>query len=149
MKKFQFRLQFLLRYREYRERLIQLELAQIRAQIQACETRLNGYRNQFDETLYRLEHELDKGIEANRYMSFNDYLAGIESNIEQEKSRRQNLIDTQKRKQNELLKWTVDKKILIHLKQRQKEAYYSRMLKNSQKETDDMLIVRKARGKQL
>jgi len=149
MKKFKFRLQSLLRYREFLERRAQLEAADIQSRIRICEDAIRRHREQYDSILKDFEKELQRGIRSERYTSFTAYLGKIESDMETDIQHRKKLFDELARKQQELMKRSVHKKVMVNFKQKQTESYYSRMLKDIQKETDEMIIMRKTRDGQI
>ena len=69
----------------------------------------------------------------------------MESFVKSEGVRRQELLHVLTKKQKELERKTISKKVMENLKDRRKEEYYKAMLKDMYKETDDMIILRKAK----
>lgn len=146
MKRFQFRLEPLLRYREYLEQQAQQEVAKVRSEILACEERIAKYEKDSAETAQELDEEVASGIDSKRYQHYTRYLEGIESSLETENMNRKELLKLLSEKQKQLTQRSVDKKVLEKLKNRRRENYYREALKTLQKETDDMIVVRKARS---
>ena len=146
MKRFQFRLDPLLRYREYLMEQAQQEVAKVRAGVQACEEQVARYEKAYEETAHELDREISEGIDVKRYKHFTDYMAGIESDLERENHSLNELLTLLEEKQAHLSQRAIDKKVLENLKNRRREEYYKDMMKTMQKEADDTVIVRKARA---
>jgi flagellar FliJ protein len=146
MKKFKFRLEPLMRYREFLERQKRLEVAKARSDVLSCEKSIEQTRAAFSETVNLLEDDLGKGMDAAQFLRVKDYLVGLETFEDTEKKRRKKLLDVLTRRQKELAGKTVEKKVIEKLKLRQKEEYYTVMLKEEQKSLDDIVILRQAGG---
>lgn len=148
MKKFQFRLEPLRKYREFLERQKQLEVAKARADVRSCEESIEKTRAAFCEAVGSLESDLDSGINAARFLQIRSYLAGLESFEASEEKRRLGLLKTLTRRQEELARKSVEKKAIERLKEKQKEEYYAAMLKEEQKTMDDTVVLRQARSQE-
>ena len=146
MKKFKFRLEPLMQYREFMERRKQLEVAQARTDVISCEQSIEQIRTTFSDTTDQLAEDLNQGIEAARFLRVNAYLSGLESLEEAEKKRHAQLLGVLARRQKELKKKTIEKKAIEKLKLRQKEEYYTGMMKEEQQSLDDIIILRQARS---
>jgi len=146
MKKFQFKLEPLRRYREFLERQKQLEVAKARSDVLSCEESIEKTRAAFSETVSSLEADLGKGMPAAQFMHVRNYLSGLESFEASEEKRRVRLMKTLIRRQEELARKSIEKKAIEKLKDRQKEEYYTSMLKQEQKTLDDTVILRQARS---
>jgi len=146
MKKFKFRLEPLMRYREFLERQKQLEVAKARSDVLSCEQSIEQTRAAFSETVNLLEDDLGQGMDAARFLRIKDYLSGLEVFENTERKRRGKLLGVLTQRQKELAKKSVEKKAIEKLKLRQKEEYYTAMLKEEQKSLDDIVILRQARS---
>lgn len=146
MKKFQFRLEPVRKYREFLERKKQLEVAKARSEVLSCEKSIQKTRTEFSGTVGRLEAELADGMDAARFLQARNYLAGLESFEASEEKRRLGLQKMLNRKQEELIRKSVEKKAIERLKERRQEEYYTEMLKKEQKTMDDAVIIRQARS---
>lgn len=146
MKKFKFRLEPLMRYREFLERQKQLEVAKARSDVLSCEQSIEQTRIAFSETVNLLEDDLGKGMDAVRFLRVKNYLSGLESFENTEKERRSKLIGILTQRQKELEKKSIEKKAIEKLKLRQKEEYYTVMNKEEQKSLDDIIILRQTRS---
>ncbi|MBF0397494.1 MAG: flagellar export protein FliJ [Desulfobacterales bacterium] len=145
MKRFQFRLDAYLRYKEYLEQKAKLELAKAGADVIACEERINNLKDEYEQTLGKLDIETVSGIDANRYLRYNYYLSSLESSIKYEEDSHKKLLKILEEKQKNLSQKSIERKTIENLKDKQKEEYYKEMLISQQKETDDITILRKAR----
>ena len=148
MKKFQFRLEPLIKYREFLERQKQLEVAKARSDVLSCEESIEKTRAAFSETVSSLETDLGKGMPAAQFLQVRNYLSGLESLEASEEKRRQGLLKTLTRRQAELARKSIEKKAIEKLRDRQKEEYYTAMLKEEQKTLDDTVILRQARSRE-
>ncbi len=146
MKKFKFRLEPLMRYREFMERRKQLEVAKARSDVISCERSIEETRAAFSNTANQLTDDLSEGMDAARFLRVKDYLSGLESFENTEKKRRVQLVGVLTRRQKELKKKSVEKKAIEKLKLRQKEEYYTEMFKMEQQSLDDIIILREARS---
>ena len=146
MKKFKFRLEPLMRYREFLERQKQLEVAKARSDVLLCEQSIEQTRAAFSATVNLLEDDLGKGMDAMRFLQVKNYLSGLESFEDLEKKRRSKLIGMLSQRQKELEKKSIERKVIEKLKLRQKEEYYTMMSKEEQKSLDDTIILRQARS---
>ena len=146
MRLFKFRLEPLLRFREHLAEQAQLTVAKIRSDILVFEDRIASLEKSYARTTEELDQKVGSGIGAKQYKQFTHFLAGIESNIESENMQRKELLKRLEEKQKELKQRMTDKKALENLKSRRREDYYQEMLKLDQKESDDMVILRQARG---
>jgi flagellar FliJ protein len=146
MKKFQFRLEPLIKYREFLERQKQLEVAKARSDVLSCEQSIEKTRTAFSEAAASLDTALGEGMDAARFLQVRNYMAGLEAFGASEEKRRVGLLKVLKRRQKELAQKSVEKKAIEKLKARQKEEYYTAMLKEEQKEMDDTMILRQARS---
>jgi len=146
MKKFQFKLESLRRYREFLERQKQLEVSKARSDVLSCEEAIEKTRAAHAETVGNLEADLGRGMDAARFLQAVNYMSGLESFAASEEKRRVGLLKTLTRRQEELARKSVEKKAIERLKERQKEEYYTAMLKEEQKNMDDTVILRQARS---
>jgi flagellar FliJ protein len=146
MKKFQFRLEPLRKYREFLERQKQLEVAKARSDVLRCEESIEKTRAAHAEMVGSLETDLGEGMDAARFLQARNYIAGLEAFEASEEKRRVGLLKELNRRQKELARKSVEKKAIERLKERQKEAYYATMLKEEQKSMDDTMVLRQARS---
>ena len=143
MKRFKYRLDPLVRYREYRERIAQIDLArEIQALIET-KNRISGIEEIRRRAASDLYGEQKEGIEADRYRVFMAYLQGLRDEIDSESVR---LIEIGKRlreKQRVVKAETIKKKTLERIKQNEYAKYLERMNRIEQKAADDLTGLRK------
>ncbi len=143
MKKFQFRLQALLRFREHEERKAQLEVAEARTDLAACDKRIEDARQQYHASSSELAGQVSQGLDARRYLMYRNYLRGIGAQVVVEKNKRHKLQGHLREKQKQLTQRSVQKKVLENFKDKQKQRYYQEMLTKEQKENDDHTLLRR------
>ncbi len=146
MKRFIFRLEALLRYREHLEHLAQQEAAKAYSKVLACEKRIADFIEDLRRTAHELDERMIEGINAQQYQLYSSYLTGLESSLERERNHHKDRLNILVQKQKILSQKSVEKKVLENLKERQKTEYYTEMTKNLQKETEEMNIIRKIRN---
>jgi flagellar protein FliJ len=146
MKRFQFRLEPLLRYREHLLEQAQQEVAGIRADLLACDEQIALLEKDSAATNQDLEAEVSTGVDTKRYQNFTKYLERIEFNLGAENHRRKQLVKLLEEKQKHLHQRSIDKKVLENLKDRRKDDFYKNIIQALHKETDDTVIVRQARS---
>ncbi|MFZ5572006.1 MAG: flagellar export protein FliJ [Thermodesulfobacteriota bacterium] len=145
MKRFRFRLEPLLRYREFKERQAQQKLFQAQTDLAESERRILRGSELFSESTRQLDEKTGAGITMAEYRLHRGYLSGIERALDMERRRRLKLIQTKEKRQQELAQKSKEKKLLEKLRDRKKEDYYQDVAEYLQKEIDDMVTVRKAR----
>ncbi|MCF8067791.1 MAG: flagellar export protein FliJ [Desulfobacterales bacterium] len=145
MKRFQFKIEPVLRLRTFFEKKAKLEVAKVRVEILESESRINAHERELEKKAHALVDEMDEGVSATRLKAYSDYLKGVTSSLASEKENRERLEHKLIKKQKDLVKRSIDRKVLDKLKERKKEEYYDEMLKFLQKESDDTIILREAR----
>jgi len=145
MKRFAFKLQPLLHYREYLERVAKQNTAKAQMDVALCEQQIKELKNTRDQHLERVEVELEQGLSASEFRQSRDYLDAVEAYMEQEKSRKIKLSGILKEKLLELKKKTVDKKVMEIYRERLKAEYTQNMLAAEQKEMDEISSLKTAR----
>ena len=145
MKKFQFKLESLLTYRKYLERLAQQDTAKAQMDVKSCETAIRQLEMAFSQQSDQIEDILSKGMAASEFRRFHDYLDGVENQIEDEKKRHIRLRNVLKEKVERLKKKSVDKKAMELYRDRQKTIYTQEVVKLEQKELDEISSLKTAR----
>lgn len=146
MKRFQFRLEPLLSYREHLLGQAQQEVARIRADVLACDERIALLEKDSAVTNQELDKEVSTGIDVKRYQHYTKYLEGIESSLGAENLSRKQMVKLFEEKQKHLHQRAIDKKVLENLKNRRRDDYYQDLIQRLHKETDDTVIDRQARS---
>lgn len=145
MKRFNFKLQPLLNYREYLERVAKQNTARAQMDVALCEKQIMELKNTQDLQTKIVENELEHGISAFEFRQYCDYLDSVEIHMEQEKSRKIKLSGILREKLLELKKKTIDKKAMEFYRERLKTDYTQTILKTEQKEMDEISSLKTAR----
>nr|NJM03466.1 flagellar export protein FliJ [Desulfobacula sp.] len=138
MKRFAFKLQPLLNYRDYLERVAKQNTAKAQMDVALCEKQIMELKNTRDQHQEKVEIELEQGTTASRFRQCHDYLDAVEIFMEQEKARKIKLSGILKQKLLELKKKTVEKKAMEIYRERLKSEYTQNMLAAEQKEMDEI-----------
>ena len=87
MKRFKFRLDPIIRYRQYLERLALMELAKAREELTETEKRIRKIQQTTRDVTRELSSLQAEGIGVDRYRIYADYLQGLKDKIECEDER--------------------------------------------------------------
>lgn len=147
MKKFQFKLEPLLKYRKYQERIAQQETARAQLDVKESEQEIKNLEQNWDDQADTMENAANKGVSASQFQMYYQYLVGIETSIVQEKVRKQALEKVLKEKLLVLNRKSVDKKVMEVYQDRLKAEYFREMIQTEQKELDEVAILKAARDK--
>ena len=104
MKRFEFKLQPLLSYRQYLERLAQQNTARAHMDVKHCEEQINQLKQTYDQNADEIETSVTKGVSASEFRRYHQYLDSVEIGIENEKLKKINLKEVLKNKLLELKK---------------------------------------------
>ena len=141
MKKFQFSLKALLSYREHLERMAKQELAEVIAEI----NRVDGYLDELKEYEERarsdFEARSEEGISAGEITMFMDYLSGVEQRKLEARNYRKRLTQLEDKKRVALARKSVEKKVIVNLKERRKKEYVEETEKLLQQQSDEMVLL--------
>ena len=145
MKRFKFRLDPVIRYREYRERIAQIELHRETQALIETKNRISELEQSRRYAAGELDGEQTEGIEVDRYRVFTAYLRGLRHEIESESER---LIEIGKRirkKQEAVKAETIKKKTVEWLKETEYSTYLEWVNRAEQKAADELVgLSRKA-----
>ena len=143
MKRFKFRLDPVIRYREYRERIAQIGLARETQALVESEKRISEIEQARRCTVSELDSEQKQGIEVDRHLIFTAYLQGLHDEIESERER---LVEIDKRireKQEAAKVETMKKKTLEWIKQTQYSIHLKWINRAEQKAADELIGLKK------
>jgi flagellar FliJ protein len=146
MKRFEFKLQPLLNYREYLERIAQQNTARANMDVKACERQINRLKQTYDQKAEKLDDMVAKGVSASEFRQHHYYLDMVESRIKEETSRKIELDKCLQEKLLELKKKSVDKKVMELYRERLKNEYNQDVIKTEQKESDEISSIKTARA---
>jgi len=145
MKRFDFKLQPLLNYREYMERVAKQKTARAQMDVALCEKQILDLKDTLNRHAYLIETEMEQGMGSFEFKQYRDYLDAVEALIEQERLRKIKLSGILKEKVLELKKKTIDKKAMEFYRERLKTEYTQKGLATEQKEMDEMSSLKTAR----
>lgn len=147
MKKFQFKLQPLLKYREYQEKLAQQETASAQMDVKKSEEQIENLKQTYskqDDTIRKITTD---GISASQFQQHYQYLMAVGNSVQEEKIRKAQLKEILKQKLLALKKKSVDKKAMEIYKDRLKDMYTREMIQAEQKELDEITTLKTARDR--
>lgn len=145
MKRFKFRLQPLLNYKIYQEQIARQEMAKAVADVNACRQRINTLEQERVVALEKVDRLVEKGIGAREFSLHQGFIGATERAINDEIARKDALKRKVDEKRRLLKKKTIDKKGLERLQKMQKEAHTAEMIREEQKELDEVASLRTAR----
>lgn len=146
MKKFKFKLQPLLKYRQYLERIAQQKTASAHVDVKNCENHIKELKHTHETQIDKVTEAVLSGISGSFFQQYNEYLDSVELSIEQERLKKIELKKVLQEKLLELKKKSVDKKAMELYREKLKDIYTQEMLKEEQKELDEITILKTARS---
>ena len=145
MKKFEFKLQPLLSYRQYLEKIAQQKIASTQMDIKKCEENIIELGHVWDENVDKIEKVVKKGVNATVFRQYQNYLFSVETNLKNEKIRKIELNKILKEKLLVLKKKSIDKKVMELYKKKLKAEYDQEIIKTEQKVLDETVSLKTAR----
>ncbi|MGM0418259.1 MAG: flagellar export protein FliJ [Thermodesulfobacteriota bacterium] len=145
MKKFKFSLESVLKYKTFLEKEAKQALMSVNLDIKECEGNIEQIKFRRENIFKELEKASVKSITIENFQLYQNYIAGIEQRLEDEKKRLENLFREKDLKTKKLIKAKTEKEALEKLKSKKKEKYIEDMLYEEQKEIDEISSLKKAR----
>jgi len=143
MKKFQFRLESLLKYREYLEHKKKLEVASAVSRVNTCENVITGLKENLKHAVKRLSFLAETGISGRDLMRYTEYMSTLDIEIDIRYTELKMLTDKLAERKKELQKKSIDKRVIENLKDLKKDEYTHEVNLMIQKESDDMVSIRR------
>ncbi|NOX35002.1 MAG: hypothetical protein GXP56_14950 [Deltaproteobacteria bacterium] len=147
MKRFEFKLQPLLNYRQYLEQIARQNAAKAHMDVKNCEELILGLKRTCDQNADKMEDIVAEGVSAPEFRRYHSYLDAVKTSMKYEKSRKIELKKLLKEKLLELKKKSVDKKAMELYREKLKTAYTQEVIKIEQKELDEISSLKTARTK--
>jgi len=145
MKKFQFKLQSLLKYKRHLEQVAKQEMAKTVADIQTCEQRITGLQKDRISATDQLESQVEKGMGAGQFNRYTEFITALDQSIILERNKKNELEKILGDKREALKQRTIEKKSLERLREKQAREYTHEMIREEQKSLDEMASLKTAR----
>jgi flagellar FliJ protein len=145
MKKFQFRLQSLLRYKRHLEQVAKQEMARAVADVLACEQRITQLQNQKISVTDQLDTLVEQGMGAGQFNRYRQFITAVDQMTILEHNKKTELEKILDKKRDILKQKTIDKKSLERLREKQEREYTHEMLREEQKGLDEIASLKTAR----
>ena len=145
MKRFQFKLQSLLKYKRHLEQVAKQEMAKTVADIQTCEQRITGLQKDRISATDQLESQVEKGMGAGRFNRYTEFITALDQSIILERNKKNELEKILGDKREALKQRTIEKKSLERLREKQAREYTHEMIREEQKSLDEIASLKTAR----
>lgn len=145
MKKFNFKLQSVLKYREHLENLAKQEYVQALMNVKDAEKQIKIMEEALQVMANDIEQETRKGIPAPLFRQYNDYLESLENDIALKHKEYEQLEKILAVKQQLLTKKSIERKVIERLKEKKRGEYVEEFIAEEQKRADDMTSLKTAR----
>ncbi|MBU1345121.1 MAG: flagellar export protein FliJ [Proteobacteria bacterium] len=145
MKRFEFKLQPLLNYRKYLERLAQQKTAKAHMDVTNCEKQIVQLKLSYEQIAQEIEDIMVNGVSASEFKRYHSFLDSVESTIDDETNKKIQLKKILNEKLLALKKKSIDKKAMELYREKLKIKYIQEGIKIDQKEQDEMSSLKTAR----
>jgi len=145
VKKFNFRLQPVLKYREYLENVARQEYVESYMGVKAVEEQIAQMEQHYLDHAEMVEQKTLEGISSLLFRKYNEYLDSIEKDIVLKRKEHEQLQRVLAVKQQALTKKSVERKVIERLKEKKRGEYVEEFQAEEQKRSDDISSLKKAR----
>ncbi len=145
MKRFKFALSSLLDFRGYLERMARKETAIAYKNVNESQKAIDELKARYIRTAAEFDEIVYKGINAKQLQVYRNYLDVMDYGILQEKQRKKELEKKLNDQIAELIKKSVDRKVIEQLKEKKEMEYMDEFRKSEQKIIDEVVSLKKAR----
>jgi len=145
MKRFLFKLQPLLKYREYLEQIAQQNTAKANMDVQNCKNHIKELNQTFHQEADIIDAIIVEGVTANEFKLYQQYIDSVENQIAEEKLKKIQLSKILKEKLLALKQKSIEKKAMEIYRERLKNEYTQKIIKIEQKELDEISSLKTAR----
>ena len=145
MKKFSFRLEALIKYRQYKELHARQEVARTYRDLNECELVVRDLEQRLSRTVELLDRATAVGINVAEFKSYQAYLDGVSDDLTQQSNKKKSLEDLLAEKQTLLTRASVERQVLDRLKAKKKAQYMIEFQKLEQNASDEIASLKKAR----
>ncbi|MBF0257565.1 MAG: flagellar export protein FliJ [Desulfamplus sp.] len=145
MKKFNFKLHPVLKYREHLENIAKQEYVKAYMDVKTAQEMILQMEQAFQILADKVDQETITGISSMMFRQYNDYLDSLESDIELKRKELEQLQRVQAVKQQALTNKSVAKKVIERLREKKRGEYLEEFQAEEQKRADDIASLKKAR----
>ncbi|SHK76106.1 flagellar FliJ protein [Desulfatibacillum alkenivorans DSM 16219] len=149
MKKFQFRLEPVLKLRKYKERTAQMELAKALAALQEAQAFLEQSRLQEISAQRNWDAGLEKGMWENEFRMHADHLRGLKAQTARALENEARLKGVVEKRRRELVQASASRKSMELLREERFTQYKLETGRMEQKETDEMASLHRSTQERL
>ncbi len=142
MKRFRFRLEPVIRYRQYLERLALIELARAKQDLSQTKKKIQEMQQNRKDAATELDSRQAEGMKANRYRIHTDYLQGLSDRIESENERLVGIGRTIKERHQAAETERIKKETLEWVRQSEYTKHVQRINRAEQKAADELVSLR-------
>ena len=143
MKRFKFRLEPVIRYRQYLERLALIELARAKQDLFQTKKRIQEMQQSKKDAATELDSRQAEGMKASRYRIYTDYLQGLSDRIESENERLVGIGRTIKERHQAAETERIKKETLEWVRQSEYTKHVQRINRAEQKAADELVSLRR------
>jgi flagellar FliJ protein len=144
LKKFNFKLQALLNYRENLEKKAKQDLAIVLRNLGEVSNKIIMLQETYENKREKFDEVMQNQLNYNEYQIFTSYLASLNMDISLAKRQKIKLQKQVLQKQEILKQKLLAKKVVEKYKERKSKEYYNNINKLEQKEFDEIAILKKA-----
>ncbi len=144
MKKFSFRLETLLRVREQKEKLKQREFAEEVRKVTEVENQIEEIEKSIAGAFEDLGSEAEVIYDPQTALSYYKYIFNMQRYSASRSRHLEELMVEFEKKREELVQTSRDRRVLENLKKRHREAWKSEVMREDQKEMDEIGNMRAA-----
>lgn len=142
-KKFKFKLDGLLKLREFKEKRLKVELGQILQDIQSVKTKINGMNEHISETYQAQEKVIYDGANGNLLKFFPDFIQAKRDDIKNHENLIYALEKQYERKVQEMKIAMGETKVIENLKDKKKVEHKKKLDKKSMEDIEELLMMGK------
>ncbi|MCG8637770.1 MAG: flagellar export protein FliJ [Desulfobacterales bacterium] len=132
-------------YKKHLEQMAKQEVAAAAAEVNACERQIENLKENRAASVLKLDDLVEKGVEAREFNLYHGFLTAMDRMIIDEQNRKHELEKILDEKRSVLKKRTIDKKAMERLRERRAEEYTRDMIREEQKELDEIAALKTAR----
>ncbi|MBL7665759.1 MAG: flagellar FliJ family protein [Bacteriovoracaceae bacterium] len=141
MKKFKFKLEALLKLREFKEDKCKIEMGKIQKHIAACESQIEREKNEINEAYIAQRKMLERGMAGRETQFIPTLVRGKEAKIVLLKKEIERKKIELQEKQAELIMLRADVKVMTKLKEKEQKAFKHAMMKKDDMAREELVNI--------